>query len=54
MMLHSLESCNDLRLEESNHLRFRHEGNKLILSVQEQFEDSELETFFEDIYKICL
>lgn len=53
-MLHPLNSCSDLRLESTNHLKFTHGRNGMVVSVQEQYQDSSLETFFDDIYKICI
>ena len=38
-MLHTLDSCRDLRLEESNHLMFLQKDNGLIISLQEQYVD---------------
>jgi hypothetical protein len=34
-MIHSLDSCNDLILEETNHLFFKRKGSELIISIQE-------------------
>lgn len=52
--LHTLSSCKDLRLEESNHLKFsRKEQDGLYeISVQEQFRDDTGETCFQEVYKI--
>lgn len=51
-MLHSLDSCTDLKLEESNHLMFVQKESGLIISVQEQYEDNQSDTMFEDIYRV--
>lgn len=45
-MLHSLESCTDLKLEDSNHLLFSQIQDKLIVSVQEQYQSNDGETYF--------
>jgi len=52
-MIHSLGSCNYLKIEPSNHLLFQcqfYDDRKV--AVQEQYTDSEGQTHFEDIYKI--
>lgn len=52
-MLHSLGSCNYLKVEPSNHLLFACQFyEKRTICVQEQFNDKEGNTRFEDIYKI--
>jgi len=51
-VVHSLASCNDLRLEESNHLKFRETKIGLTISVLQQYLDNEGENFFQDIFKI--
>lgn len=51
-MMHSLSSCDDLILEESNHLLFVMKDDHLEISIQEQYHDETGETFFEDIYKL--
>jgi hypothetical protein len=51
-MLHPLLSCTDLLLEDSNHLLFSNQGNNMVVSIQEQYQDEYGETYFDDIYKL--
>lgn len=51
-MIHSLDSCNDLILEETNHVFFRRQASEIIIHIQEQHIDQGGDTYFEDIYKV--
>ena len=51
-MIHSLDSCNDLILEKTNHVFFKRRGEELIISIQEQHFDQGGDTYFETIYKV--
>ena len=56
-MVHSLESCNYLKIENSNHLKFMNAKNgetDRIVMIQEQFIDYDGNTNFDDIYQICI
>jgi len=51
-MLHSLESCNYLKLEEDNHLLFNcSKEEKIEISILEEY-TKDNETKFFDIYKV--
>lgn len=49
--MHALESCNELKLEKSNHLLFQFINNQMYISVQEQTTDETGETHLDDIQK---
>lgn len=52
-MLHSLGSCNYLKIEPSNHIMFACQFyNKRTICIQEQYIDQDRNTKFEDIFKI--
>jgi len=56
-MVHSLESCNYLKIENSNHLKFMNAKNgetDRIVMIQEQYIDFDGNTNFDDIYQICI
>jgi hypothetical protein len=56
-MVHSLESCNYLKIENSNHLKFMNAKNgetDRIVMIQEQYIDYDGNTNFDDIYQICI
>lgn len=52
-MIHSLGSCNYLKIESTNHLlyAFQFYENRQIC-VQEQYVDTDGSTYFEDIFRI--
>lgn len=52
-LLHPISSCNDLCLENSNHIMLSYTNtNEIIISIQEQYKDMFGETYFENIYKL--
>lgn len=53
-MLHPLKSCNELKLEETNFLKFTNEESEMVISIQEQWQDAICETFFDDIYNVSV
>ena len=56
-MVHSLESCNYLKIEDSNHLKFLRPKNgesERLVQIQEQYLDHNGDTFYDDIYQLSL
>lgn len=51
-VLHSLNSCCDLKLEESNHIMFHHGDEGTIITVQDLYEDKIGDIHFEKIFKL--
>lgn len=53
-MLHSLESTNYLKVEQNNHILFQDCNNQKLIMIQEQVADSNGETKYVNILRICL
>ena len=56
-MVHSLMSCNYLKIEESNHIyveRTMPDTNQRVINIQEQWKDKNDETQFYTIYSISI
>lgn len=56
-MVHSLESCSYLKIEDTNHIhitRPRHNATSRDIFIKEQYTDNNGETQFEDLYKISV
>lgn len=54
-MVHSLESCSYLKIEDTNHIQItrpRHNKKTRDICIKEQYTDSNGETQFEDLYKV--
>lgn len=56
-MVHSLKSCNYLKIEETNHIfveRPKPDSDVRVINIQEQFKDKNDETHFYTIYSISI
>ena len=50
--VHTLNSCNYLKIDKQNHIRFEFNTKKSILEIMSQHKDEDDQTVFESIYKI--
>ena len=56
-MVHSLDSCNYLKIEPNNHLKFMKAKNgetDRIVMIQEQYIDQDGDTLYDDIYQLII
>lgn len=56
-MVHSLDSCNYLKIEPNNHLKFMRAKNgetDRIVMIQEQYIDQDGDTLYDDIYQLII
>ena len=51
-MVHSLASCNYLKIDSQNHILFECSSEEKIINVQSQYKSRNGQTQFEDIFKI--